>query len=187
MRVSKFMQPWEVLEDLGYFNTFDFQLLTMVLQDFKDIDEQVMANTILHLAIHNSGEEPVQTRIACNAFKANKTGDSLKEKSVDKTQTLVWQADANHYARAFRENYSNLNWLKVFESFSELNEEIELGISLDGKAYETLIQIFNRSKPPNLPITSAALLECQWKNPELQFTMLSNAIRCHITSEDRSF
>jgi len=39
MRVSKFMQPWEVLEDLGYFNTFDYQLLTMVLQDFKDIDE----------------------------------------------------------------------------------------------------------------------------------------------------
>ena len=31
MRVSKFMQPWEVLEDLGYFNTFDYQLLTMVL------------------------------------------------------------------------------------------------------------------------------------------------------------
>jgi len=52
-----------------------------------------------------------------------------------------------------------LNWLKVFESFSELDEEIEVGITLDTKAYETLIQIFNRSKPPNLPITAASILE----------------------------
>ena len=41
------MEPWEVLQDLGYYNTFDYQLLTMVLQDFKDISERTMANTIL--------------------------------------------------------------------------------------------------------------------------------------------
>ena len=140
MRVSKLMQPWEMLMDLGHVsNNSNYQLLTMVLQDFKDINESTMANTILHLAINNSGEEPCQTRIAVNAFKANKTGDALKEKSIDKTETIQWQADPNHYARAFRENFSNLNWLKVFESLSELDDEVEPGISLDGKAYETLI------------------------------------------------
>ena len=69
---------------------------------------------------------------------------------MDKSQTLKWQADPNNYSRAFRENYSNLNWLKVFEAFSELDQELEVGINLDQKAYETLIQIFNKSKPPNL-------------------------------------
>ena len=46
-KASKFMQPWEVLLDLGYYSNFDYQLLTMVLQDFKDINERTMANTIL--------------------------------------------------------------------------------------------------------------------------------------------
>lgn len=99
-----------------------------------------MANTILHLALNNSGEEFDQTRIACNVYKANKTGEPLKKKEqADKTQSLQWQTDPNHYARAFRENYSNLNWLRVFESLSELDEELDIGISLDSKAYETFI------------------------------------------------
>ena len=80
-----------------------------------------------------------------------------------------------------------MNWLKVFESFSELDEEIDVGISLDQKAYETLIQIFNKSKPSNLQISSALLLEKEWTSPQLQFAFLSNAIRCYISSEDRSF
>lgn len=106
-------------------------------------------------------------RIAYNVFKANKTGDSLKEKPADKQQITQWQADPNHYARAFRENFSNLNWLKVFEAFSELDEEVDSRISLEAKAYEIFIQIFNRSKPANLPINSTLLLEKQWKNPAL--------------------
>ena len=78
-QASKFMQPWEVLLDLGYYSNFDYQLLTMVLQDFKDIDEHTMANTILQLALKNSGEEAAFTRISFNAFKSNKTGDPLKK------------------------------------------------------------------------------------------------------------
>ena len=132
IKVSKLMQPWEMLMDLGHVsNNSNYQLLTMVLQDFKDINESTMANTILHLAINNSGEEPCQTRIAVNAFKANKTGDALKEKSIDKTETIQWQADPNHYARAFRENFSSLNWSRVFESFSELDTEIEPDFKMD--------------------------------------------------------
>lgn len=188
MRVSKFLQPWEVLEDLGYFNNQDYNLLTMVLQDFKDINERTMANTLVHLALKNSGEEFYQTRIACNAFKANKTGEPLKKKEqAEKMQSLQWQTDTNHFARAFREFYSNLNWLKVFESLCELDEELNREIKLDSKAYETFIQIFNKSKPSNLQIPASVLLETSWKSPHLQFTMLANAIRCHISSEDRSF
>lgn len=92
----------------------------MVLQDFKDINERTMANTILHLALNNKGEESPHSRITFNIFKSNKTGDPLKKEQVDKS-TIQWNADAAHFARAFRENFSNLNWLKVFESFTELD------------------------------------------------------------------
>lgn len=46
-----------MLQDLGYYSNFDYQVLTMVLQDFKDINERTMANTILQIALKNSGEE----------------------------------------------------------------------------------------------------------------------------------
>ena len=49
------MQPWEVLLDLGHYSSFDYQVLTMALQDFKDINEKVMANTILNLALNHTG------------------------------------------------------------------------------------------------------------------------------------
>ena len=84
-RASRFMQPWEVLQDLGYYSTFDYQVLTMALQDFKDINERTMAHTILRLALNNSGEESAATKIAFNAFKSNKTGDPLKKEGIDKT------------------------------------------------------------------------------------------------------
>lgn len=47
MQASKIMQPWEVLLDLGHYSSFDYQVLNMALQDFKDINERTMANTIL--------------------------------------------------------------------------------------------------------------------------------------------
>ena len=148
-----------------------------------------MAHTILRLALNNSGEESAATKIAFNAFKSNKTGDPLKKEGIDKTQVLQWQADPNHFSRAFRENYSNLNWLKVFESFGELDEEIEVDLPsrLDQRAYETLIQIFNKSKPPNLQIPSSLLLEREWASPAFQYAMGVNAIRCYISADDRSF
>ena len=67
------------------YSTFDYQVLTMVLQDFKDINERTMANTILHLALKNSGEEAAPTKISFNAFRSNKTGDPLKKEPIDKS------------------------------------------------------------------------------------------------------
>ena len=42
---------------------------------------------------------------------------------------MTWSID--NLARAFRELYSNLNWLKVFEALSEIEEDI----ILDSKAF----------------------------------------------------
>jgi hypothetical protein len=47
----------------------------MALQDFKDINEKTMANTILQLSLHNTGQDTIQSRIVLNAFEANKLGD----------------------------------------------------------------------------------------------------------------
>lgn len=49
-------------------------------------------------------------------------------------------------ARAFRELYSNLNWSKVFDSLSEIDDDV----NLDSKAFSVFMQIFNKSKPQNL-------------------------------------
>jgi hypothetical protein len=52
---NKFLEPWEVLLDLGHFISFNYQQLIMALQDFKDINERTMANMMLHLSLHNTG------------------------------------------------------------------------------------------------------------------------------------
>ena len=54
---------------------------------------------------------------------------------------MTWSVD--NLSRLFRELYSNLNWLKVFEALSELEDDIQL----DSKGFNTFIQIFNKSKP----------------------------------------
>ena len=123
----------------------------MALQDFKDIDETVMASTILNLALHHTGQDDRDSRIALNSFKSNKTGDAqpLKKEPSEKSTTMQWHADAGHFSRAFRENFSNLHWSRVFESFGELGQEMGIAqnVELDRKAYQTLLQIFNKSKP----------------------------------------
>ncbi len=59
-----------------------------------------------------------------NTFDACKKGDASglsKEPSSKKTQ-MNWSID--NLARAFRELYSTLNWAKVFEALSEIEEDI---------------------------------------------------------------
>ena len=100
---------------------------------------------------------------------------------------MQWQSDPNHYARAFRENYSNLNWLKIFEEFGELDEEIDVDFDFNKRAYEILIQIYTKSKPPNLQIPITHLLERQWASPEFQFLMIKYALQSYIAGDDRTF
>lgn len=56
-QISKLLEPWEILIDLGHYSSVNYQTLTMALQDFKDITEKTMANMLLHLAVHNSGSD----------------------------------------------------------------------------------------------------------------------------------
>jgi hypothetical protein len=119
----------------------------MALGDFKDINEHTMAKTILMLALHHTGEKDLGSEISCIIFEANKKSDasiiSRKEPS-EKKSTSSWNVD--NFSRAFRENYSNLSWQKVFEEFSKLGAEFS-SKSIDTKAYETLFQLYTRSKP----------------------------------------
>ena len=96
-----------------------------------------MASMILHLSLHNTGQDSSQSRIALSAFEANKLGDPqiLRKEPTDKNTTLQWQI-AN-FARAFREMYSNLSYFKVFECFSDLNPNVDM--QFDAKAYSTLM------------------------------------------------
>jgi|TARA_B110000285_G_C14801207_1_gene457534 hypothetical protein len=65
---------------------------------------------------------------------------------------MSWSID--NLARAFREQFTTLNWNKVFESFGEIEDHevppkvIEQG--LDIKQFSTLLQLFNKSKPQNV-------------------------------------
>lgn len=89
-----------------------------------------------------------------NTFESNKDGNSasIKKEPEDKKTQMSWSID--NLARAFRELYSNLSWLKVFESFGEiLNEDIPAEVLVNGletKQFQTLIQLYVRSKPQNI-------------------------------------
>jgi len=132
------MEPWELMMDLGHFSSNNFQTFNMALGDFKDINEHTMAKTILMLALNHTGEKDLGSEISCIIFEANKKCDasiiSRKEPS-EKKSTSSWNVD--NFSRAFRENYSNLSWQRVFEEFSMLGAEFNSKV-IDTKAYETL-------------------------------------------------
>ena len=99
---------------------YDFLLKT--LSEFKGADEKTIAKTILMLAYHHSGKDDHISKITYNAFESNKDGTStsIKKEPEDKKTQMSWSLD--NLSRAFRELYSNLNWLKVFESFGFLED-----------------------------------------------------------------
>lgn len=98
---------------------------------------------------------------------------------------MQWQV--GNFARAFREIYSNLSYYKVFESFSDLSDGLDYDVSLDAKAYSTLLQLFNKSKPQNLQLPVGLILDGVWKSPSLQLSFVRNAIRCYTSNEDKTF
>jgi hypothetical protein len=56
-------------------------MLSMALQDFKEINEKTMANMLLHLAVYYQGQDDLHTRIVFGVFETNKLGDATKLKS----------------------------------------------------------------------------------------------------------
>lgn len=83
--------------------------------------------------------------------------------------------------------YSNLSYYKVFEQFSDLCDGLDRDVTLDAKAYSTLMQMFNKSKPQNLVLPLSLILDGVWKSPSLQLSFVKNAIRCYTTNEEKTF
>lgn len=114
-----------------------YDFLYKTLFEFKGIDEKVMAQTILQLAIHHQGKDDHISKIVYNTFESNKDGNpaSIKKEPEDKKTLMSWSIE--NLARAFRELYSNLNWNKVFENFGEIEDcdipEAVLESGLDSK------------------------------------------------------
>lgn len=100
---------------------------------------------------------------------------------------MSWSID--NLARAFRELYSNLSWQKVFESFGEIVDQdippdvLEHG--LDTKQFQTLMQLFIRSKPQNIMFPLQSLLSQQWKSSALQLTFIRNCISQYVSKKDK--
>jgi ABC-type arginine transport system ATPase subunit len=67
-------------------------------------------------------------KVILNVFEANKKGQkNLAQNSKDfalekKVQQITQNAD--NLSKVFRELYSGLNWIKVFESLSELDDSM---------------------------------------------------------------
>lgn len=57
----------------------------------------------------------------------------MRKEIADKKNQITWSVD--NLVRAFRELFSHLNWLKVFEALGEVTEPL----SLDGKAFATFL------------------------------------------------
>lgn len=60
------------------------------------------------------------------SFEACKKGENsnLNKEPGDKKTQVTWSVD--NLARAFRELYSNLNWSKVFDALSEVDDNVNL-------------------------------------------------------------
>jgi sulfur relay (sulfurtransferase) DsrC/TusE family protein len=161
----------------------------MALQDFKDINEKTMANMLLHLSINCSGQDDLNSRIVFNLFEANKTGDSAPIQKDPNFKNTQMQWHVAHFSRAFRENYSNLNWTRVLDAFTELPDDSNvnsLAQQFDQKSYSFFLQLFTKSKPQNLQVSISLLVEQHWKNPSLQLRFLHNSMQAYISNEDKT-
>lgn len=72
----KMLEPWQVLTEIGHYCTYNYSYLLKVLEDFKDMNEQKMARTLIHLAQNHTGTEDQHSRIVYNTLEACKKGDS---------------------------------------------------------------------------------------------------------------
>ena len=180
-KTYKMLEPWQILNDLGHYCTYNYNFLLKTLEEFKDINEKTMARTLLHLSINHSGMDDHYSRLVTVTLEANKKGDSsgLKKDVGEKKTPVTWSVD--NLARAFRELYSHLSWSKVFEALSDIEDDI----TLDAKAFGTFLQIFNKSKPQNFAYPLNLILSSEWSNPSLQINFIENSIHYYVEKKDK--
>ena len=168
--------------DLGHFSSYNYNQLLKSLEDFKDINENTMARTLLHLSLNHTGPDDYNSKIAQAVFESCKKGDTsgLSKEQSDKKSTMGWSID--NLGRVFRELYSTLNWTKVFEALTEIEDEI----ILDQKAFATFLNLFNKAKPQNLQYPLPVLLNNEWSNCALQLNFIENSIQFYLDKKDKS-
>ena len=68
-------------------------------------------------------------------YESVKKGETqgLQKEPTEKKSTISWSID--NLGRVFRELYSTLNWTKVFEALTEIEDKIVL----DQKAFATFL------------------------------------------------
>lgn len=62
-KTFKIMEPWQLLIDLGHFSSYNYNQLLKALEDFKDINEKIMARTLLYLSFNHTGIEDLYSKI----------------------------------------------------------------------------------------------------------------------------
>jgi hypothetical protein len=60
----KMLEPWQLLNDLGHFASYNYAYLLKILEDFKDINEKAMARTLIHISINHTGYDDSASKIA---------------------------------------------------------------------------------------------------------------------------
>ena len=41
------LEPWQILLELGHYCTYNYNLLTMAVNDFQEVNEKIMARTLV--------------------------------------------------------------------------------------------------------------------------------------------
>jgi len=85
-KMNKILEPWEVLLDIGPFSTYNYNYLMNVLNDFKDMSEQMMAKTLLYLSLHHNGVHDQSSKVVYTIFDATKKGQTKIQQSKDSSE-----------------------------------------------------------------------------------------------------
>lgn len=77
-KISKMVEPWEILLDIGHFVTYNYNQLLNCLSDFKDVNEKGMARTLLQLSLNHTGVDDQISRLVQTMFEVNKKGSAIE-------------------------------------------------------------------------------------------------------------
>jgi hypothetical protein len=118
-------------------------------------------------------------------FESCKKGDNtyINKEVEDKRTNALWSLD--NLARAFRELYSHLNWVKVFEALDTINPAHHMFDPefIDKKAFQTFLSLYNKTKPQNIQFPINSLIGKRWKNYHTQMSILDYALQIAAEKE----
>ncbi len=182
-RTGNFLEPWQVIMEIGVVSSYNYNLLIQELIDFQHCGDKALARTLIKLAEYHSGLDDATGRIVASAFECNKNGDMnlLNKDPGDKKNYCVLSID--NISRAFREIFSHYNWMKVFETI----EELEDNITLNPKQFKTFISLFTELKPKNIAFPLNVVFEKGvWASPTLHLSFIVNCLDLYLNKSEKS-